>query len=371
MRPRSAVLLLVPLALLGCKKEDKIETIDIKFTVTASLDPNGGEQVHFEIDTLPNMEVRFYSNTARTDAKGHATIDAHLFVSDADTEASEVDVAISGTLERKPFLGQRTLIIATGKEKVRRPPRLYMSRAGFSCIGTKEPCTGKLGVGGVQFASAPVGTRAEALGKSFTVSKARDETFPLGLLEKAKDARVDDKGDITFTSLPVPLTLTLPDGAKASGTLTLTGEIWKAYLVSTVRDAPGKALPFPGESAAGGKRSLYVVDRATNPTTPVVSYFGSPGSLADVDLLGFVDSTLHGGTCGQYRNVKTGRTTELTYSMADAKVLVWERRTGKKVLDTVVRAPMPVCADTMVGNSGPSSRHSDGEVKDRLRTLVR
>ncbi|MEI7894505.1 MAG: hypothetical protein WCI05_15530 [Myxococcales bacterium] len=90
-----------------------------------------------------------------------------------------------------------------------------------------------------------------------------------------------------------------------------------------------------------------------------------------MDLLGFVDSTLRGGTCGQYRNVKTGRTTELTYSMADAKVLVWDRRTGKKVLDTVVRAPKPVCAETMVGNSGPSSRYSDGELKDRLRTLVR
>lgn len=266
MRPRSAVLLLVPLALLGCKKEDKVESFDIKFTATASLDPNGGEQVHFEIDTLPNMEVRFYSNAARTDAKGHATIDAHLFLSEAEAEASEVDVSVSGTLERKSFLGPRTLIIATGKEKVRRPPRIFVSRNGFSCLATKEPCSGTFGVSGLQFATVPTGTKAEALGKTFTATKARDETFPLGLLEKAKDVRIDGKGDMTFASLPVPVTLNLPDGAKASGTFTLTSEIWKAYLVSTLRDTPGKPLPFPGESAAGASgRSMSSTGRRTRP----------------------------------------------------------------------------------------------------------
>ncbi len=292
---------------------------------------------------------------------------------------ADMEVDLAGTSNEKGSrilfvnakLGRREASVTLDLETAL-PPKLNVSSAGdISCIGRK--CDGSIQIAESRFkAHLPPATTAQLGSVKLVANAAGDIDAPvnLGLRTPPKDLLLSKLCASTSTSFgSTDLTLTFPDGAKASSPVELTTErVWNEI---SARFSTGGAALFPwekpGASPVSKRRAaiLYAPSRC-------VAGGAADATLGDVGV--FVTTTpaarTRADTCVYQLNLKASgasrgvATAKLT--LHDEQATAYERVSGRKLGTRAFQAAHYCTSNVSLSSANESMPDQDAYVDDKV-----
>ncbi len=292
-----------------------------------------GEMVVVSIDTAPEMMVHVglrsspSSRGARTDARGHATIEVPA--------EPGPQIVLPVSFERHSSLDREV--------RVSRPLVLAYDSALEQMRCPAASCGVGLDWGTLHASSFAEGTTIR-MGSARAVSNGNDATIQLDAVALASRwdlARALAEGPL---ALPDPLTIEMPGGEPWEGpvdvSLAARMRLLTLALVPAARGGTVALPPATGRAVA----VMEVREEGGDPHASTLRIVGDAHALSDLAAVALVRPIPRAvADCGRYTAPSTGESLVVRREATDADVRVIDARTGALSEQRVIRGPTPAC----------------------------
>ncbi len=217
-----------------------------------------------------------------------------------------------------------------------------------------QTCTVELLESGMLEVKAADGTKIEMTGSTATIAGGK-ATVPVDLLNGAA------KQDPTrLDAISVPLTLTFSDSTKVVGSYPFTKYQVETGISQKLLTVTKGGISLPGDDEMPAKARLVATMTQIGHG---LEFYGSGTTMQSIDLIAINNVSSQTGSCGSYRNSRTGAIVRVDKITDNSEVTIYERRTGRVKKRIQLRATPATCPDVIEGGSSAVSSVPQSDIK--------